>query len=197
MSDALLMIFAKNPEAGKAKTRLAQEVGQDKALAIYHRLLSHTRDISRGVQAEVMVYFTPDLPVANPWEGIPHKAAVQPSGNLGERMATAFQENTRHYKRVIIIGSDNPALSSDHINTAFDYLKDADVVIGPAQDGGYYLLGMQTFQPALFHDIAWSTPQVLEQTLSVIQKLALSYATLPVQNDVDTYADWRATGWEP
>jgi hypothetical protein len=112
-------------------------------------------------------------------------------------MATAFQENTRHYKRVIIIGSDNPALSSDHINTAFDYLQDADLVIGPAEDGGYYLLGMQTFQPALFHDIAWSTPQVLEQTLSVIQKLALSYATLPVLNDVDTYADWLATKWEP
>ncbi len=192
---ALLMVFVKNPVYGRVKTRLAQEVGPDKALSIYWQLLAHTRDITQGLDVGKFIYYSHQLPETDLWAYIDHKNAIQPEGDLGQRMAAAFQENLRYYGRVIIIGSDNPELKTHHLNTAFEHLKEKDVVIGPAKDGGYYLLGMRTYQPALFQGIRWSTDKVWEQTLSKIQHLSLSYTTLPVQNDIDTYQDWVASSW--
>lgn len=193
ISPALLMVFVKNPVYGQVKTRLAKELGPDKALSIYWQLLTHTRDVTKILDVGKFIYYSDHLPETDLWANIDHKNAIQPEGDLGQRMAAAFQENLRYYGRVIIIGSDNPELQTHHLNTAFEHLKEKDVVIGPAKDGGYYLLGMRAYQPALFQGISWSTDKVWEQTVSKIQQLSLSYAKLPVQNDIDTYEDWVAS----
>jgi rSAM/selenodomain-associated transferase 1 len=195
ISPALLMVFVKNPIYGQVKTRLAEEVGPDKALSIYRQLLTYTRDVTKSLDVEKIIYYSDSMPETDLWANLDHKNAIQPRGDLGQKMAEAFQENLRYYGRVIIIGSDNPELQAHHLNTAFEHLKEKDVVIGPAKDGGYYLLGMRAYQPALFQGISWSTNKVWEQTISKIQHLSLSYATLPTQNDIDTYEDWKASAW--
>lgn len=194
--DALLMVFVKNPVLGRVKTRLAKEVGRQKALAIYQQLFSHTQSITKQVQVPKLVYYSDRLPEPNPWESSDYQVTLQPTGDLGQRMAAAFKENLEQYNRVVIIGSDNPELTPNNLEVAFEKLKQKDIVIGPAKDGGYYLLGMKAFHASLFQDITWSTDRVFKQTLAQIHKANLSYYTLPEQNDIDTYQDWLEAPWK-
>lgn len=196
ISSALLMVFVKNPVYGQVKTRLAKETGPDKALAIYWQLLSHTRDITKNLDVRKLIYYSDQLPETDLWTNIDHKNAIQPKGDLGQRMAAAFKENLRYYGRVVIIGSDNPDLTSHTLNEAFEKLKYHDTVIGPASDGGYYLLGMRDYQPMLFQGISWSTEKVYEQTVQQIQKANLTWYALQENNDIDTYQDWLACSWQ-
>lgn len=188
-----LLIFIRNPQLGKVKTRLARTVGDEEALRIYHVLMEKTRLAALGVQAERWLFYSDFIEKNDDWPEADFSKKTQSEGDLGERMeqafGTAFDAGA---KKVVIIGSDCPELTDALLQTAFDRLDESDFVLGPVPDGGYYLLGMKELEPSVFRDIAWSTETVRVRTLEKIQAAGKSCALLPVLSDVDTEEDWRA-----
>lgn len=190
MNKSLLIIFAKNPELGKVKTRLAATVGNEVALAIYFQLLQKTKEVTEGLAEDKVVYYSSYMEQDDLWNEDNFRKAVQSEGDLGERMKNAFADAfSQGYERVCIIGSDCMDISAEIIEEAFGKLHNRDVAIGASQDGGYYLLGMSKMIPALFENKAWSTDEVFISTLDDIVKLSLDHAELPVLNDIDTEKD--------
>lgn len=188
MSHQRLIIFYRNPELGKVKTRLAATVGDEMALAVYLRLASHTREITEGVDVDAVVYYSHSLDTEDQWLGFDR--AVQTGGDLGTRMKNAFQESfALGYQSVCIIGTDCWELTEAHLVKAFEQCKQHDVVIGPAADGGYYLLGMNKLYPELFENKKWSTDSVFADTLHNIQDRKLSFCVLEELHDVDEEKD--------
>jgi hypothetical protein len=192
-----LILFIRNPELGKVKTRLAKGVGDEKALAIYQELLRHTRKISRAVSARKLLYYTHFIPEKDEWAEAEFEKRLQAKeGDLGLRMRQAFEEALQSSKRVLIMGSDCPLLTSEQIEQAFSLLEEHPYVLGPAADGGYYLLGMRKPTPELFDRMPWSTDQVADLTLKRIREMGASYGLLPVLPDIDHAEDWEKYGWE-
>ena len=190
MSKSLLIIFVKNPELGKVKTRLAASLGNEAALAIYRQMLRKTREVTRPVPVDKVVYYSESIDHNDLWENNYYQKACQQGSDLGERMKNAFQKPfAEGYESVCIIGSDCMEISSSLIKEAFEKLQSSDAVIGPSQDGGYYLLGMNRFIPQLFKNKAWSTDTVFASTLHDLNAPGMSYCELPVLNDVDTVED--------
>ncbi len=186
-----LIIFVRKPESGKVKTRIAATAGNEKALAIYCELLDHTRHVSSSVDADRFLFYAGEPDTSDQWSAVLFNKRKQVEGDLGQRMHAAFQELFgAGYERVVIIGSDCFELTPELIAKAFELLYENDVVIGPAADGGYYLLAMKAAQPFLFEDIAWSTDNVFAQTVALMAVRELKYALLPVLTDVDTEADY-------
>lgn len=160
-----LIIFVRNPEWGKVKTRLAKEVGEEVALKVYKELLQHTHDISRDLTCDKFVYYADCINELDIWENSIYKKKVQQGENLGARMMMAFFELFQQgYTKIIIIGSDCPGLSGFIIADAFNRLSEAEVVMGPSSDGGYYLLGLIQLFPDFFINKQWSTEKVLSAT---------------------------------
>lgn len=191
-SNRALLIFAKNPEKGTVKTRLAQTLGEDKALQIYKKLLAHTRRVVSSVQANKILWYSDFIPKQDRWKESEFTKKLQQGTSLGKRMQYAFAEAfDEGYERAVIIGSDCAQIKSGHISQAYRQLNTHDIVVGPSRDGGYYLLGMNQYCPALFENKAWSTEKVLQQTLEECNQLGLSYYLLETLNDVDTEADWK------
>lgn len=187
--DALLIIFAKNPELGKVKTRLAADVGDAKALEIYRFLLQHTLIQTKNLAADKVIYFSENLPQESLFPKEFFSTAIQKGKDLGERMENAFQDAFRkEYKKVIIIGTDLPDITSEDIRAAFRFLDKNDYVFGPARDGGYYLLGMKCLNSALFQNINWSTATVFKESLAAIPENK-SVKLLQTKNDIDTLKD--------
>jgi rSAM/selenodomain-associated transferase 1 len=190
MQNDLLLVFVKNPVLGKVKTRLAQTVGDAKALEVYHQLLRHTHEITRALRADKYLCYSDSIEYNDIWEKNSYTKMQQNGADLGERMLNSFIEAfSDNYKRVVIIGSDCPELQTRHIEHAFALLKEKDVVIGPAGDGGYYLLGMNKLIPSLFLNKKWSTSHVMSDTMDDIQRMNLQYTLLPVLSDVDEEKD--------
>lgn len=190
---SLLIVFIKNPQKGRVKTRLAQSVGEERALEIYKKLLDHTRKAARDVAVNKQVWYSQFIPENDAWDKARFEKKLQKGGNLGERMQHAFREAfAEDYSKIVIIGSDCAEITAEVIGQAYRKLEDYDLVVGPSADGGYYLLGMNYFYPELFDDIAWSTSDVLSATLAKAEKLNLSLALLPKLNDVDNRKDWLA-----
>lgn len=186
----LLIIFVKNLVLGKVKTRLAKDIGAENALIIYQYLLGYTRDITRNLSCAKHLYYSNFIPEADDWSDIVYQKKLQSGTDLGQRMMTAFQQGFEaDYDSILIIGSDNYELTQPIIEQGFRELERYDFVIGPAKDGGYYLLGMKVLHPSIFENKSWSTDSVLKDTLQSIQKLKSSVYLLPVLNDVDTIAD--------
>ncbi|MDX5419251.1 MAG: TIGR04282 family arsenosugar biosynthesis glycosyltransferase [Hymenobacteraceae bacterium] len=186
----LLMLFVRNPELGKVKTRLAASVGPETALDIYLHLLRHTRDITQDLLMDKVVYYSEKVEQQDLWPDARYLKMVQPQGDLGEKMKLAFEAAfAEGYTSVVIIGSDCHQLTSDIINQAFEELKTHEVVIGPALDGGYYLLGMKHLHPELFQNKRWSTEHVFPDTLYDIERLHLSHTLLPYLSDIDRLED--------
>lgn len=192
----LLLLFVRNPELGKVKTRLAASVGPEKALEIYLHLLLHTRDVTKSLPVQKLVYYSNAIDTNDFWPNDTYEKRVQPAGDLGEKMqatfATAFDEG---YTSVVIIGSDCLQLTSKIILDAYQKLEKSDVVIGPALDGGYYLLGMKRLHRQLFQNKRWSTEHVFPDTIQDIEKLHLSYALLPPLSDIDHLEDLDGEDW--
>jgi rSAM/selenodomain-associated transferase 1 len=187
-----LLLFIRNPQPGRVKTRLARTVGDTEALRIYKILLEKTRDAALGVGAERWLFYSDFIDNNDDWLEADFSKKIQSDGDLGERMQQAFREAFEAGAgKVIIIGSDCPELTREILQMAFDKLDETDLVLGPASDGGYYLLGMKELEPSVFHGIEWSTETVLARTLEKIQAAGKSCALLPVLSDVDTEADWR------
>lgn len=188
--DSLLMIFARNPEIGKVKTRLAKTIGDEKALMIYLKLLEHTHAVANPVFADKAIFYSSRVQEFDILDYYKFPKFLQKGDSLGERMERAFgQAFGQHYEKVVIIGSDCYELSTEIIEDAFTALDNHNVVLGPAHDGGYYLLGMDRHYPHLFKDKKWSTSDVLLDTILDLKKLKLSYQMLPTLSDVDEEKD--------
>jgi uncharacterized protein len=198
-----LGIFAKAPVPGLVKTRLAAEIGGRAAAALYRRM---ARDIVAGCvrpgSHATVVWYAPlhGGAAVRRWLGGFHVAAFVPqaAGDLGFRLEAAF---TRHFRdgarRVVIVGSDCPAVDAGLVREAFAALAGHDLVLGPAHDGGYYLVGLNAPQVALFRGIPWSTDAVLDHTIAYARRLRLDHLLLPRHRDVDTADDARALGLLP
>ncbi len=198
MPHPALLVFVKNPVPGKTKTRLAEAVGNDRALLMYRRLLDHTR-----VQAAALpgvtryLHYSEYVDDHDAWPGAAFIKLVQVGDGLGERMSRAFDHAfARRHDRVIIIGSDCPGVTTALLEEAFAALLTSDVVVGPALDGGYYLLGMRHPHPGLFTNMEWSTDHVLEDTLARARVQGLRVTPLTPLSDVDYLEDWLRYGWE-
>jgi len=185
-----LIIFVKNLEKGRVKTRLAADLGDEQAMNIYHKLLVYTREITKQLNADKMVYYSDSIDNNDLWDNMLFGKRLQEGSDLGERMQNALAEAFAAGKqRVIIIGSDCLELETYMIKEAFAVLENNDVVLGPAKDGGYYLLGMKKFLPTLFEDKEWSTPDLLMDTILDLKKMNAKYYLLKTLNDIDTAAD--------
>jgi rSAM/selenodomain-associated transferase 1 len=187
-----LIVFLRTPEAGKVKTRLAADIGNTGALRIYRKLVQHTLQVCSEANVGRYLFYDQHLP--DPADRDPRfHYRLQHGNTLGERMYNAF--NTvfdEGCTRSVIIGSDCAELTKAHISTAFDLLSANDSVLGPAKDGGYYLLGLNTLHPSIFSDKQWSTSTVLEHTIRDIDALGWSLATLEPLSDIDTLADVKS-----
>ncbi len=196
MTDNALLITIKNPEKGKVKTRLAATVGEERALEIYLALLAHTRDVAQQVSAGRYLFYSNFVDENDEWDRRFFTKKKQSSGDIGERMANCFAETLPKHAKAVLVGSDIPGLSREILELAFEKLQDHDFVIGPAEDGGYYLIGMKVFEPAVFQDIEWSTPAVFEKTIRKMEGLGKNWFQLPTLSDVDYEEDWEQHGWE-
>ena len=193
-----LLVFARHPELGRVKTRLAAGIGNEAALAVYKELLQHTYKATAQVAAHKTVWLaeasaTLDA-VPEIWPG--YEQLLQFPGDLGMKMQAAFAHAFAHgAKAAVIIGTDCPGITGELLTQAFDSLATNDLVIGPAEDGGYYLLGMRELYEDIFVDKSWSTDTVLAHTVADATRLGLRVAQLPTLRDVDDAADlaaWRA-----
>lgn len=189
MKKEALIIFVRKPELGKVKTRLAASIGVEAALAVYQQLLKHTQAISSSLQCDKYVFYVDEIEEEDIWhQG--YLKLLQAQKDLGGRMKAAFtQLFEKGHQRICIIGSDCFDLTPSLITSSFSLLHQHDVVIGPAKDGGYYLLGMRGEIKDVFDGIEWSTEKVLVQTQEKIIQHGLSSALLPVLTDVDTIHD--------
>lgn len=184
----LLLIFTRNLYLGKVKKRLAAKVGDLPALGIYEFLLKHTASITAPVDADKRVYYSERVEESDLWNSKIFEKRQQQGADLGERMMNAFKEGFESgYSNIIIIGSDLYDLSTNNIEKAFESLETSDYVLGPAVDGGYYLLGMKSLNSEVFKNKTWSTDSVLEQTLENIKNDKTTI--LEERNDIDHYED--------
>ncbi|MDG1516466.1 MAG: TIGR04282 family arsenosugar biosynthesis glycosyltransferase [Flavobacteriales bacterium] len=186
-----LIIFIKNPDLGKVKTRLAQDIGDQKALAIYKDLLAHTKNVSLKTLADkVFVFHFPTLINHNLWNKNIFENRVQAEGDLGAKMSDAINQVILDgYQEVCLIGSDCFEITEAHINNAFESLAESDVVIGPAKDGGYYLLGQKKIHCQIFDKMPWSKSNLLNKTQMVLTVNGISYKLLEVLSDIDYIND--------
>ena len=190
MNREVVLVFQKNAVLGKVKTRLASGIGELRALEIYRHLIQLTYSALEDVPVPVWTYFSDYIPEST--HPSVEKSLVQEGQDLGERMANAFARSFESgMEKVVLIGTDCPTLQSNHLNEAFEALNHSDLVVGPATDGGYYLIGMNRRADYLFEGITWSTSQVLSQTLNVASQHGLTTTLLHEQDDIDTQEDWQ------
>lgn len=190
MSKNLIIVFTRNPELGKVKTRLAKTIGNNDALNIYKFLLEHTQNTIRNIDCDKAIYYSVKVRFKDIWDETIYHKFQQQGKDLGYRMLNAFQESfNNHYDKVVIIGSDLFDLKSKHIIQAFNQLDNNDVVLGPAEDGGYYLLGMKKLHPRVFKNKHWGTETVFAQTMQDLQNLDVHL--LEELNDIDTFKDLK------
>lgn len=184
----LLLIFTRNPELGKVKKRLAKKIGEKPALDIYLFLLEHTARITKNLPFDKQVWYSEEIEKDDFWEGSIYDKKLQTGGGLGERMENAFRQGfAAGAKHIIIIGSDLFEISQKDLEKAFSALERAAYVIGPAEDGGYYLLGMKSLNSALFKEKSWGTATVFEETLKNIENQHITI--LERRNDIDVFED--------
>jgi len=190
-----LIVFTRYPEPGTTKTRLVKAIGKQGAADLQRKLAEHTlsqvRPLLQIRQVQPIVYFEGgSVTQMQVWLGPDLSYREQGSGDLGQRLqracAAAFKQGI---KRLVIIGADCPGLQANHIDQAFDALFHKDLVLGPAADGGYYLIGMRRENKTLFTKIPWGTETVLAKTIKAGKELGLSIEILGTLSDVDRPED--------
>lgn len=197
MTKQALLIFAKNPEAGRVKTRLAATIGTDAALDVYKQLVEHTVLVTICLPVDKIVFYSDFVFDKDEWNTELYLKQLQNGKDLGERMNNAFASAFKNgYDRVVIIGTDCFELNAEIIMNAFACLDKYDVVIGPAEDGGYYLLGLKQLYSEVFENIHWSTSTVFDETTRKCAALQLTYGLLPVLNDIDEENDLLTSKWQ-
>ncbi|MDD5149072.1 MAG: TIGR04282 family arsenosugar biosynthesis glycosyltransferase [Flavobacterium sp.] len=194
MKTNALIIFTRNPQLGKVKTRLAKTIGNEKALEIYKDLLLHTMNETQNLDCDKFVFYDENIETNDLWSVNFYEKKVQFGSHLGAKMQNAFQKLfDLGYQNCIIIGSDLFDLKSNHINEAFNKLESNDVIIGPAEDGGYYLLGLKKVIPSIFKNKNWGTSTVLPDTLKDLENYKIEF--LETLNDIDTFEDLEKSNY--
>lgn len=187
----LLIVFIKAAVAGKVKTRLAKSIGTDGAVWIYQKLLDHTASVSKNSKIATAVF--ENIQSQKNKEIFSHAVyfQLQQGKDLGEKMSSAFDwAFEKGYEKVILIGSDLWTLNERLLLEAENALDENEYVLGPSYDGGYYLIGMKRSSPHLFQEIAWSSQNVLKQTLKRVSSEAFYF--LELANDIDEFKDLKA-----
>jgi hypothetical protein len=191
MSKNLLIVFVKNSILGKVKTRLAKTIGDVGAYKIYAELFSITEEASQKIEVDRHIYFS-DVIIPSKWEK--DQKFVQYGEDLGARMKNAFQHGfENNYDRIILIGSDLPTISEKIIAEGFKRLETNDAVFGPAEDGGYYLIGLSKMNNAIFEKKPWSQSTLLTVTLQELSEQKTTVSLLDTLNDIDTFEDLIAS----
>ncbi len=184
----LLLIFTRNPVLGQCKTRLAATVGDQVALNIYKFLLNHTQNITKNLNLHKQVYYSNEIWENDIWDDTIYEKVLQKGEDLGARMANAFRKGFEDgFNNIIVIGSDMYDLNKTDLEEAFSSLQKNDFVVGPADDGGYYLLGMRKFKESLFKNKNWGKDKVLRDTLEDLKNEHVHL--LKTKNDIDVYED--------
>ncbi len=187
---SLLLIFCRNEIRGRVKSRLAATVGEDRALEIYRMLCNHTAAVIRQLTCDRIVCYDDHLVSGDCWSDAVDGRRIQVGRDLGERMAESVAWGfSQGYGSVVIIGTDCPQLAAEHVDLTFTMLQTHDAVIGPAADGGYYLIGLSSWCRDLFHDKLWGSDRVFRETFQDLERLGKSCFLLPVLYDVDVEAD--------
>lgn len=190
MTKRALIIFTRNPVLGKCKTRLAKTIGEEAALDVYKYLLSHTAQITAALDCDVFVYYTNEIWKNDTWSDQRFAKKLQRGIDLGERMQSAFNDQFEAgYSHLLLIGSDLFDLQTNDLQSAFEQLDNNEAVLGPATDGGYYLIGLTKMFPELFKDKAWGTNTVGSATIANLANY--HYALLEPKNDIDHYEDMK------
>ena len=188
MCKNLIITFTRNPELGKVKSRLAKSIGKESALTIYKILLEHTKNVLSKLECDKAVYYSVKIRENDIWNAKMFSKHQQFGVDLGHRMQNAFENGFKNgYNKIIIVGSDLYDLNTDIINEAFKALDTHDNVIGPAKDGGYYLLGMKALHSSVFDIDNWGTKTVYKQTITKLNNNSLY--VLNTLNDIDYVED--------
>lgn len=194
MSEVRQVLFMyKAPLSGQVKTRLAAETNDAFALEAYRQMGKSCFE-KCSADVESWMFFSPasERELVESWIPNANHYRPQGEGDLGERLTAASREAfQQHNGKQVMMGADCPALDADILQQAWRGLDLADVVIGPAEDGGYYLIGSRIFLPELFQNIAWSTSEVFSQTCQRAESMGLRIHVLPRFSDIDTLADWK------
>ena len=195
MNNQQLIIFTRYPEPGKTKTRLIPALGAEGAANLQFQMTEATitkaQKLSNMMSLLVEVRFAGgNLQLMKDWLGIDLKYEEQGTGDLGERMTRAFESAFEEgMKSVVVIGTDCLSLTTEIMLEAFAKLTESDLIIGPATDGGYYLIGLKKIIPELFQGINWGTSEVLSKTVATAQNLNLVIDYLPELSDIDRPED--------
>ena len=185
-----LIIFVRNPIYGKVKTRLAKDIGDEMALKVYHLLLKHTLNITKPLNCSKFVYYADEVYDQDIWDSPGYIKRLQKGNDLGERMYHSMKETfDLGFKKVLIVGSDCFQLKTEILDDAIIMLDQNTAVLGPAIDGGYYLLALTSLIPDLFYNKSWSTDQLAKQTIADFIRLGISYYLLEELNDIDDASD--------
>ncbi|RED50211.1 TIGR04282 family arsenosugar biosynthesis glycosyltransferase [Seonamhaeicola aphaedonensis] len=191
MNKALIIVFVKNIKLGKVKTRLAKTIGDQGAFEVYSELVKITERALENLSIDKRIYFS-DTVVNSKWEGL--YKTVQKGADLGERMKSAFLDGFHDgYNRIVLIGSDLPDIKAKHLENGLSALIKNDVVFGPAEDGGYYLIGMRKMHEMLFNNKPWSQSNLLKETINELEFHNITFTTLELLNDIDTFEDLIAS----
>jgi uncharacterized protein len=194
MKTNALIIFTRNPQLGKVKTRLAKTIGNERALEVYNDLLIHTMIETQYLGCDKFVFYDEDIEKNDLWSKKIYKKEMQFGKDLGAKMQNAFQTVfDLGYQNCVIIGSDLFDLKSWHIDEAFNKLEVNDIVIGPAEDGGYYLLGLKKVIPPIFRNKDWGKSTVLSSTLNDLKNYKIDF--METLNDIDTFEDLRKSNY--
>ena len=191
-----LLLFMRHPERDKVKTRLARAIGQEAASALYQCLITDSLSLARRAGYPTTVFFLPKAGSLEVSPGFTHEFPCVPQmgRDLGERMHTAFRAAFLDAREAVLMGSDIPDLPASFLDEAFESLKGDEAVIGPALDGGYYLIGFSSgaLLSSPFSGIEWGGPFVFQETLRILRDHGLKIHVLPQWRDVDVYADLLA-----
>ena len=189
--------MSKAPDPGRVKTRLIPTLGEDAAAELYRDLICSTLEmaVDSGL-CPVELWCSPTM--AHPFfqqcsQQFGVELHEQTRGDLGRRMSHALETSSKSCQALLLIGADCPTLSADDLEEAFVLLEqDTELVLGPAEDGGYYLIGMREFYPFVFDDVPWSTSTVLELTKTRLNNRRVKWQCLTLRRDLDTADDYRA-----
>ena len=193
----VVCVFARAPVEGSVKRRLAADIGDTAALRAHAQLARHTVErirpvTDRGLLAELWIQGDPGYAQCREWAGLLGGRLRQQQGeDLGASMWHTAHTHLKFNRHVLIVGADVVSIDADYICEAAARLEDVDVVLGPAEDGGYGLIGLSRPAPDLFRGIPWGTSEVLARTLDRIATAGWSVQELPLLWDVDTKADWE------
>ncbi len=188
-----LIIFAKNPVLGKVKTRLAKTIGDEAAFQAYQQMLGHVRDVASKVECDRIVFYSDFVDESDAWKRPTFSKEVQSGKDIGEKMHNALAATLRKgYEKVVLVGCDLLDLQVQHLEQAFRSLEFHDVALGPAEDGGYYLIGLKSTDSSLFVNKTWSHANVLTNTLADIQRQGKSVHLIARLSDIDDENDWKA-----